>query len=114
LAMWGVLIGTVSLVMAFARTGPDEARSKLAAWAEFFGLKEIAAFLVKHSLDPAVIRYGKWMLGVLLFVGGVLFHGWIVEDHPPLVAKESTHIATAARPKQTLTELFDESGSLLG
>jgi hypothetical protein len=54
------------------------------------------------------------MLGVLLFVGGVLFHGWIVEDHPPLVAKESTHIATAARPKQTLTELFDESGSLLG
>jgi hypothetical protein len=29
LAIWGAAVGTVGLVMAFARTGPDEARSKL-------------------------------------------------------------------------------------
>jgi hypothetical protein len=34
LAIWGAAVATVSLVMAFARTGPDEARSKLAEWAE--------------------------------------------------------------------------------
>jgi hypothetical protein len=78
--IWSTVAGTVGLVMAFARTGPDEARSKLAEWADYFGLKRLAAKLAKYSLDVKVIRYGNWAIAVLLFVGGMLFHAWLISS----------------------------------
>jgi hypothetical protein len=75
--IWGAITGTVGLVMSFARTGPEEARSKLSEWAQTFGFKKVAAWLAAHAVDPKVLKYGKWAMAVLLFVGGIgVGHWW--------------------------------------
>jgi hypothetical protein len=76
-AIWSALVGTTALVMAFARTGPDEARSKLSEWAEFFGFKSAADWLRRHALDRRVLRYGRWLMIALLFSGGMIFQAWL-------------------------------------
>jgi len=76
-AIWGALLGTLGLVMAFARTSPDEARSKLSEWADFFGLKRAARWLGAHAIDRRVSRYGKWLVFILLFVGGMILQSWL-------------------------------------
>jgi hypothetical protein len=101
LAIWGAIIGTVGLVMAFARTGPDEARNKLAEWAEVLRLQRLAAFLSRHSLSERVLRYGKWIMVTLLFVGGMLFHSWLVPPSAnPAIYDERDQLKALAQSNQ--------------
>jgi hypothetical protein len=77
LPIWGAIIATVALIMAFARTGPEEAKSKLSEWAAAFRLDRLASWLAAHALDQRVLRYGQWAMLVLLFIGGMLFESWL-------------------------------------
>jgi uncharacterized membrane protein YedE/YeeE len=77
LAIYGPIIATVALVMAFARTGPEEARSRLSEWADLFGLKKAAAWLRAHTLDRQVLQYLTWVMGALIFIGGAAFGLWL-------------------------------------
>ena len=52
LAIWGAAVATMSLVMAFARTGPDEARSKLAEWAELLKTRRRLERAHRRRLEP--------------------------------------------------------------
>jgi hypothetical protein len=117
--IWSTVAGTVGLVMAFARTGPDEARSKLAEWAEFLRLNRLAGFLNRYALDSRVLRYGKWAMVGLLFGGGMIFQGWL--NAPPTRQAPSstpqndaaTKLPAPSHSKQAIAELLSESGALL-
>jgi hypothetical protein len=77
LATYGPIIATVALVMAFARTGPEEARSKLSEWADLFGLTKASRWLSEHTLDRQVLRCLAWVMGGLIFIGGTAFGFWL-------------------------------------
>jgi hypothetical protein len=117
--IWSAVVGTVGLVMAFARTGPDEARSKLVEWAEFFRLNKLAIFLNKYALDGRVLRYGRWIMIALLFVGGMIFQGWLNSLPTSQVVRSAPKSDSATKPpeqvrsKQAINELLEESGSIL-
>jgi hypothetical protein len=104
LAIYGPVLATAAVVMAFARTGPDEARSKLSQWADSFGLKAAAGWLNKHSIDARVWRYGKGIMVILVFVGGFGFGSLFKADH------ETSSVAVA--DKQT-TRLADDASDQL-
>jgi hypothetical protein len=82
LAIYGPIVATVALVMAFARTGPDEARSKLSEWAEFFGLKALSRWLSRHALDERVLWYGTRTMFLLTFIGGIALGAWLTPSQP--------------------------------
>jgi hypothetical protein len=99
LAIWGAIIASVALVMAFARNGPDEVRSKLSEWADFFRLKKAAKWLKDHTIDDRVARYGKWVMMLLLFGGGLGF-GYLLAPtpaQPPARIPVSTPIVDKAK-----------------
>jgi hypothetical protein len=77
LTIWGAVVATVGLVMAFARTGPDEAASNLSKWAEKVGLHNAPRWLRSKAADRLVLRWGKVVLVLLALVGfcagGILF-----------------------------------------
>ena len=55
-AAWGALGVLAAIVMALARTGPDEARSNLSKWAETFGIPEVPSWLRMRSADRLAFR----------------------------------------------------------
>jgi hypothetical protein len=75
-AVWAALTSTVGVVMALARTGPDEAKSNLSKWIEKFGLRWLAARLRSPLIDQRVFRAGLFAMGVLLFIGGLGVGTW--------------------------------------
>jgi hypothetical protein len=77
IAIWAALIGTAGLLMAFARTGPDEAVSNLSRWVEYIGFHRIPAWLRARNADRWAYRGGMLAMAILLFVGGMGFDGWI-------------------------------------
>ena len=79
--------------MAFARTGPDEAMSKLAEWAAFLGLTKWAHWLAEHAIDARVIRYGWYAMLGLIFLGGILFDRWLSPPSTTSIANEPSSSA---------------------
>lgn len=82
LAIYSPVIATVGLLMAFARTSPGEARSKLSEWAEYLSLKQASSWFKKHTIDSRVLRYGRWAMIILVFGGG-LGIGYVLKPNPP-------------------------------
>jgi len=68
LTIYAPLVATAGLVMAFARTGPGEAKSKLSEWAEFLGFKKVSQWLGKHAVDP---RYRTVAMLTVVFIAGM-------------------------------------------
>jgi hypothetical protein len=56
-AILGTLFAGSSLVMALARTGPDEAASTLSKWADRIGVKHVPAWLRDRGADRVVFRW---------------------------------------------------------
>jgi hypothetical protein len=105
LPIYGLLIATVALVMAFARTGPDEAKSKLSEWAEFFGLMAASRWLARHALDRRVLKYGAGIMFVLVFVGGIAVGMWIQSKQSQDVAADQLENAISPVRKERDTAL---------
>jgi hypothetical protein len=78
-AVWVILFGLTSLVMLFARTGPDEATSNLFKWTTRLGLNRLAERLRPLWLDKTAFNYGLIAMGVL-GVGLVIF---LSSGYPP-------------------------------
>jgi hypothetical protein len=68
-AIWGVLAGGSGVVMALARTGPEDAKSNLSRWAEWVGVGRIPSWLLARSVDQAAYRWGKVGLFFLASLG---------------------------------------------
>jgi hypothetical protein len=77
LAIWAAVTGTVSLLMAFARTPPGEAASNLSKWLEWLGVRHIPSWLRTRAADRWVLRYGALMVAILLFLGGMGLDSWL-------------------------------------
>jgi hypothetical protein len=82
LAVWAGVTGTAGLVMALARTPPNEAASNLSKWLEWIGFHHIPRWLRDRAADRWVLRYGLVMMAILFFVGGIGFDNWV---RPPIV-----------------------------
>ena len=63
--------------MAFARTGPDDARSNLSQWLERAGIHRLPTWLRKRRIDILTYRYGMVVMAFLLFIGGIGFDSWV-------------------------------------
>jgi hypothetical protein len=93
LAFWAIyspIVATIGVLMAFARTGPEEPRSTLSEWATFFGAKKVSIWLSDHSLDGRILYYGRRALLVLLAVGGVALGYWMQPSSPNVVESAGT------------------------
>jgi hypothetical protein len=77
LAIWASVTGTLSLLMALARTPPGEAASNLSKWLEWVGIRHIPSWLRARAADRWVLRYGALMIALFLFVGGMSFDNWL-------------------------------------
>ena len=82
-AIWAALVGTAGLVMAFARTPPDEAIKTLSSWGEWAGVRHIPRWV-------RTVLAGRWLfwgttiaMAILLLVGGAGFSRWLISDKPP-------------------------------
>jgi len=97
LAIWAAVTGTLGAVMAFARTGSDEAVSNLSKWLEKAGIHRIPQWLRERSVDRWVLRYGSSVMVGLLFVGGMVFQSWWMKpvlnvQSPPITARSQTGV----------------------
>jgi transcriptional regulator with XRE-family HTH domain len=103
-AIWGCLTGTVGVVMALARTGPDEAVSNLSKWIEKVGLHRLAFRLRSPVTDRRVFRAGLIAMATLLFIGGVGVGMWLNSSGltaPPTPGElDRTKHALPAAPSQ--------------
>jgi hypothetical protein len=93
LAFWAIyspVVATIGVLMAFARTGPEEARSTLSEWATFCGAKKVSKWLSDHSLDGRILYYGRPALLALLAVGGVALGYWMQPSSPSVVESAGT------------------------
>jgi len=77
LAIWGAIVGTLGLLMAFARTSPDEAYSNLSQWLGVVRFHRAQQWLRDRAVDRFVLRYGQWLMVLLLFLGGMIFQAWL-------------------------------------
>ena len=66
LGLWGALATLASLVMAMARTPPDEARSNLSKWALSFGLRNPPDWLENVSADTIARRWAARTMALLI------------------------------------------------
>ena len=97
LAIWAAVTGTLGAVMAFARTGPDEAVSNLSKWLEKAGIHRIPQWLRERSVDHWVLRYGSWVMAGLLFCGGMVFQSWLSK---PVLPVQSLPITVRSQTDQ--------------
>jgi hypothetical protein len=104
LAIWAGVTGTLGLLMALARTPPDEAASNLSRWLEWTGLRHIPGWLKDRAADRWVFRYGLGMMGVLLFLGGMLFDNW---TRSPIIVNPLPPSPPSSRPPQPLQKLVE-------
>src|SRR5271170_6055605 len=72
----GALLAIAGLVMALARTPPNDAVSNLSKWIDWVGLHRLATNLRSPSIDRRVFRLGLISMGILLFIGGVGIGMW--------------------------------------
>jgi hypothetical protein len=78
--LWSVIAGVVpvlALMMAFARTGPDDAVSNLSKWAGKFGLKRLPEWLLSKDADRWTIRWTRRTILILSILGVTLFAYWM-------------------------------------
>src|SRR5664280_3659155 len=62
----------VSLVMLFARTGPDEASKNLTHWAMKMGIHRVPDWIRAVAINPWTFRVSATIAAALIFLGGVL------------------------------------------
>jgi hypothetical protein len=81
LAIWAAITSTLGLLTAFARTAPDEAYSNLTKWLGTVRFHRAQQWLKDRAVDRLVLRYGRWVMIVLLFSGGMIFQDWLSQGH---------------------------------
>jgi hypothetical protein len=102
-SVWGMAVGILPilvLVMAFARTGPDEAVSNLSKWAHKAHLRP-SIWLSRKDTDTVVIKWAKRSISVLLMVGILAFAAWYnyePETSSADARQERNHDSQAQRP----------------
>jgi hypothetical protein len=72
----GALLAIASLVMALARTPPNDAASNLSKWIDWVGLHRLATRLRSPAINRIVFRIGLISMGILLFNGGLGVGMW--------------------------------------
>jgi hypothetical protein len=70
-ATWSALTGLVSVIMALARTSPDDAVSNLSKWAKRAGLHDIPQWLRNQRADEIAYHWAKISLIVLITIGAL-------------------------------------------
>jgi hypothetical protein len=94
-AVIGACIGAPSLIMAFARTPPQDAVANLSKWAGFFGIS-IPAWMRRSEFIVSARRWARRVLFLLFLLGALAFVKWYWQSTP----QES---GATSQPKPSIT-----------
>ncbi len=98
--IFGALLGIAALLMAFARTPPDDAISNLSKWAKWAGIHHVPTWLRNRAADITVIRWA-YILSAIMIAGGLIIY--FIEPAPPRPLALS--LATTASPPKQLSPI---------
>jgi hypothetical protein len=76
----GALLGLASLIMALARTPPNDAMSNLAKWAEWVGIHHVPLWLRDRRADQVAVR---WALATAIIAAAAGTYVWLSEHYQP-------------------------------
>jgi hypothetical protein len=96
LPVWAAITATLAVLMAFARTPPEEAALNLSKWLGTARFHQMQRWLQERAIAQWVRRYGRYVMAILLFGGGMLFHSWLFQTRPLPITRDQP----AESPKQ--------------